>query len=339
MLLVFFSFLFSLNAFTQSTAEWIDTEWELLPRAAKATKPSPLIPISSSDRAGISLKNNDVARNTYLLASYREIASNLHACLKVPMGNWYHFAYFANRTSGEFISGKRFDEMDWLTRELLDIMGWHKLIPNEEEMIKLFAFVNFTIGIEMVPHGRYFYESFCQGSLPSFDTFSSKLEGGDLARSELIRGYEQYYLSLLENDPKLKLERVALGTSLLMMGEQRRAQINVNALFRFGNEDKGPVEFFYRWHAAATTGLELNQDTVIPFNKDVTIKYMGKLRVTLDDYKKLHQEHGLSLAPHNGKFKKSAVFDWGNLDQRLRFLVAVVRGHSERKELILFPHL
>lgn len=327
--------LLSFSLFAQDNRSWIDQEWAKLPETARATKPSPGVPISQEDREGLTLDVTPVARNTYLKKTYSRLAHAFYQCLGVPMGSWYHFAYFANRTSGEFMTGQRFKEMGWLERHILELMGWHDLIPSEKEMIELFAYVNFTIGIEMVPHGKLFLESFCgKETIPAFEVFSSKLEDNDLARRELLSGYKAYHDALFENDPTLRLERVALGTSLLMMGEQRRAQSNVDALFRFGNDERGPVEFFYRWTAAATTGLELNEDVVVPFATNMTAKYIKNLRVTLPRYIELHQEHKLKVNPVRGEFPKTRIFDWGNIDQRLRFMLAVVRGHSERSALI-----
>lgn len=148
--------------------------------------------------------------------------------------------------------------------------------------------------------------------------------------------FKQYYLALLEIDPARKISLVAFGTTMQMMGEQRRAQNNVDSLFNIGGPGKGAVELLYRWIASASTGLELGDGLVIPFNKNVSSRYMANELRIIDDpnYIQLHSNRGLALNPVRSEFKKTAVRDWGNLNQRLRYLVAVVRGHGARKEIL-----
>lgn len=320
-----------------STPEWLNAQWKLLPRAEWATQPSLTIPISQEDRAGLDLGRPHPARNAYLNATYKRLAQDFARCLNVPMASWYHFGYWASTTSGRFISGERFRTMNPIQRSGLAVLAGLGLAHSEEDMITLFGRVNFLVGVEMIPAGKLFLQTYCSGgTLRPYDDFGKNLVVGDRARRELHDAFEQYYLALKETDPRLKVERVAYGTTLQMMGEQRRAQVNVDALFAFGDQRHGPIEFIYRWMAAGSAGLELGHGLVIPFVKDVSAKFMSPDLdpVTLPGYKALHQEHRVSLEPMFDRFLGTAVQDWGNLDQRLRYLVAIMRGHGSRAEVL-----
>lgn len=334
---ILFVLLLSLNAHAQSTGQWIDAQWSLLPQAERATKPAASIPIIEYDRKNLDLKATALSRNTYLNRTYRKLAEGYAACLDVPVASWYHFGYRASRTSGRFISGERFRSMGLGARAGLAVLAALGLFQSEKQIIELFGRTNFLIGVEMVPAGRLFLQTFCQaGPLPEYRVFGRHLEGGDRARQELHLAFKQYYLALSEADPVKKAMLVAYGTSLQMMGEQRRAQNNVNALFELRGLASGAVESLYRWVAASTTGLELSQGVTIPFNKNVSAQWMAPemVSITLPGYQRLHAEHKVALNPDRGYFSGTLVKDWGNLDQRLRYLVAVVRAQSSRPELL-----
>lgn len=332
-----FLLFFSFAVHAQNTASWIDQQWQLLPRPERATKPAASIPISLEDRRGLDLQNTPVGRNTYLNATYQQLAHDFARCLSVPVASWYQFGYWASRTSGRFMTGERFRQMGPLARTGLALLATLGIVQSEREMIQLFARTNFLIGVEMVPAGKLFLKTYCQGGqLPAYEIFGRHLEGGDRARQELHLAFKQYYLALLESDGKRKSELVAYGTTLQMMGEQRRAQYNVNALFNIGIPGPGPVESIYRWFAASSTGLEIRGGVVIPFNQNVSTRLMDAdlASVTLPGYRALHQEHRVATETNLNSFRGTAVRDWGNLTQRLRFLVAVVRGHATRSELL-----
>lgn len=329
--------LFSFSAQAQTTAEWIDQQWPMLPRAERATKPSATIPILAEDREGLDLRVSPVTRNRYLNATYKTLAREFGQCLAVPMASWYHFGHWASRTSGRFMTGERFQQMGPLARAGLAVLSALGIMQSEKEVIQLFARTNFLIGVEMVPAGKYFLEKFCQGgSLPPFDVFGKHLEGGDLARQELHLAFYAYYLAIKETDQVRRTQLVAYGTTMQMMGEQRRAQYNVNALFDIGGPGMGLGERVFRWIAVSTTGLELGDGVIIPFNKHVSTEFMSPdlVNINLVAYKQLHAQHGVELKPTGRSFRPTAVQDWGNLAQRLRFLVAVVHGHGSRSELL-----
>ena len=121
-----------------------------------------------------------------------------------------------------------------------------------------------------------------------------------------------------------------------MYTEQTRAQNNVDLIFRLGDDRRGPVEFLYRWIAAGSTAMELDQGFKVPFARDVDAREMPAELVHPQTaaYRALFVEAGLSSSPEDGVFKGSAVQDWGNLRQRLRFLTAMARAHSARAELL-----
>lgn len=176
---ILFFILVSLNAYSQSTPQWLDDQWRMLPRAERASKPASSIPISNFDRQGLDLHNTAVFRNRYLNATYKDLAREFADCLNVPMASWYHFGYWASTTSGRFMTGERFRQMGPIARAGLAVLSTLNIVQSEKEMIDLFGRTNFLIGVEMVPAGRLFLKTFCSGgTLPSYETFGRHLEGG-----------------------------------------------------------------------------------------------------------------------------------------------------------------
>jgi hypothetical protein len=324
---------------TLSSKSWLKYQWDLLPADERPTIPSSRIFIDSKVRRGINLKRSHLNRNHYLNSTYAQLAREFSVCFNSQAATWYNFGHWASRSSGKFISGESFQAMDPVRRIGQDVLGNLQLTPNQEELAALLGRTNFIIGVEMIPLGQAFLKMYCSKNakfvLP-FSYFEKLLPELDRARSELREGFRMYHQALTETRQNQKIQLIAYGTVLLMMGEQRRAQANVDAVFRFAElESRGMVEYIYRGIAAASAGLEMSGGVLIPFNKDITSEFMHPALkdVPFANILSLHRELGVPLYPQNNGFKGTAVSDWGNLRQRLRFLVAVVRGHITRPEL------
>ncbi len=326
----------------ESESAWLARQWEALtPDQRSVTQPPASIPIDPVDREALALSNDHVARNRHLNHTYGTLAMGFAACLGPQAGSWYHYAHFASTSSGKFISGERLRDLDWLQRAGLGVLARLRLVPGQRELAALLGQTNFLIGVEMVPAGKLFLATFCQGGeLLPYEVFGQHLEGGDRARRELYEAFQYYHAALGEADPSRKLALVVYGTTLQMMGEQRRAQVSVDAVFRFGDSRRGPWEAYYRRAAAASAGLELAAGVTIPFDRDVSTQWMEAEMADLsfEGWRALHAELGVALNPGT-TFAGTAVTDWGDLRQRLAFLVAVARAHSTRPELLAVPRL
>ncbi len=325
----------AVSARAESTAEWLDRQWAMIPTYERAEKPSPHIPIGATDRQNLDLNTDPVARNAYITASYHTIAQELHRCLGADAANWYHYGNWASRNSGRYISGEHFDEMPRLQRWGLGLGGGLGVIPSQAEMRRYLVHTNFLIGVEMIPAGRHFINTFCQGRRPRhrlpYNAFGNLLG----PRQEgLSRAFARYHTAI--RSPENRQENVVHATTLHMFAEQTRAQNNVDLIFRLGNARRGAVEFLYRWIAAGSTAMELDQGFRIPFSRDVDATGMPVelVKPQTEAYRSLFVGAGLAMDPQGGVFRRSAVQDWGNLRQRLRFLAAMARAHSTRAELL-----
>lgn len=323
--------LISASVHAESTAQWLDRQWSKIPAYERAEKPSPLIPIGATDRRYLDLDTDPVARNAYITASYHHIAQALHSCLGAEVANWYHYGNWASRNSGRYISGAHFQTMNRFQRWGLGVGGTLRVLPTEKEMRQYLVHTNFLIGVEMIPAGRHFLNTFCQGGRAPYRVFGDLLGPRQLG---LNGAFAMYYIALRASD--LRDERVVHATTLHMFAEQTRAQTNVDMVFRLGDARRGPVEFLYRWIAAGSTAMELDQGFKVPFAKDVDAREMPSELVDpqTEAYRTLFVGAGLAWEPQKGVFKGSAVKDWGNLHQRLRFLAALARAHSARSELL-----
>lgn len=324
---------------TLSSKSWLKSQWDLLPEDERPTIPSSRIFINSDVRKGIDLKRSHLKRNRYLNSTYAKLAHEFSACFNSPAATWYNFGHWASRSSGKFISGESFQVMDPVRRVGQGVLGNLHLTPNQEELAALLGRTNFIIGVEMIPLGQAFLKMYCtRGArfvLP-YSYFEKLLPELDRARGELREGFKLYHQALSEANQDQKIRLIAYGTALIMMGEQRRAQRNVDAVFRFADlETRGVIEHIYRGIAAASAGLEMSGGAMIPFNKDVSTEHMHPAlrEVPFESILSLHRELGVPLKAENNHFHGTAVNDWGNLRQRLGFLVAVVRGHITRPEL------
>lgn len=319
----------------ESTSEWIERQWAKIPAYEQAERPSAAVPINDEDRANLDLETDPVARNAYITASYHVIAQELSRCLNMPdIANWYHYGNWASRNSGRYISQEHFRQMHVIHRWGLDLGGRLRLIPTQEEMVSYLVHTNFLIAVEMIPLGRHFINSFCgEGPTPTYEEFAQVLTTKQAA---LNAAFAHYLTAKDTKRDTLREERVVYATTLHMFAEQTRAQNNVDMIFRLGDEHRGPIEFFYRWIAAGATGMELDNGFVIPFARDVDAREMKPALQTLmiASYRELFMNAGLALDPVRGVFRGSAVKDWGNLRQRLRFLAAIARAHAGRIELL-----
>jgi hypothetical protein len=92
----------------------------------------------------------------------------------------------------------------------------------------------------------------------------------------------------------------------------------------------------YRWYASKTGSLKVSKGEIIPLTRHVTTQYLAEEMevIVLGEYLKLHRQHQVEVRPKMSFFKKTGVKDWGNLKQRLKYLLAIFRGHGFRSEVI-----
>lgn len=322
------------------TGKWLIDQWEKIPVKERPALPHLTIPIHKRDLINLDLTKNPITRNSYISESYRDIAYKLAHCTETfDQANWYHYAYWASKSAGEVISGNKFNSYDIISRSLYGAASRLRVIPTEKEMAAMFARTNTLIAIEMIPIGRHFISEFCQNksNLKAFNIFSKHFSQSDEKEIELEKAFKNYFHAILEKDLSQKRQLISLGATLQVLSEQKRVHENIDTVFKLGSDLKDPVEHFYRWYASHSGALKMCLGEVVPLTKNVsTIHLAPELKsISVEDYIKLHQKHKVELAPSGRYFQKTAVKDWGDLSQRLRFLVAMFRAHAVRPEVTI----
>lgn len=321
-----------------SDANWLLTQWDMIPVIERPSLPHITVPITFQDKKALAFSRDPIERNLDINQAYKEIAYKLAQCTGTEkQANWYHFAYWASRSAGEVISGLKFNSYRNLSRTMYNLASRIGAVPSEADMAAMFARTNSLIAVEMVPIGRHFLKEFCgpdsQGA--SFSTFSRHFTRTGLREKEMERAFANYYAAINEKDPIKKKQQVSLASTLQVMSEQRRVNENIDSVFRFGSRLRDPVERIYRWYASKTGSLKILRGEKIPLTRHVTTQYLAEelKEIVLSEYLKLHRQHQVEIIPKMSYFKKTGVKDWGDIKQRLRYLLAMFRGHSSRSEV------
>lgn len=318
-------------------ANWLLNQWSMIPITERPSLPHITIPISDFDKKILHFARDPIERNKDINQAYKEIAYKLSQCTETEgQANWYHFAYWASKSAGEVISGLKFDSYQALSRTMYKMASHLGVIPNETAMASMFARTNSLIAVEMIPMGRHFLKEFCSSdSPPLFSSFSRHFSRSGIREKEMERAFANYYAAIFEKDLVKKKQLVSLASTLQVMSEQRRVNENVDSVFRFGTRLKDPIEKVYRWFASKTGSLKISRGEIIPLASHVTTQYLDEEMkvIVLDEYLKLHRQHQVEERPMTSFFKKTGVKDWGNLKQRLKYLLAMFRGHGFRSEV------
>ncbi len=323
-----------------SNGKWLLDQWKKIPVKERPALPHLTIPINQSDRINLDLSTDAIRRNTYISESYRDIAYKLAHCTETfDQANWYHYAYWASKSAGEVIAGHKFNSYDVISRSLYGAASKLRVIPTEKELAAMFARTNTLIAIEMVPIGRHFVNEFCNNKTnrKAFSTFSKNFSQSDEKEIELENAFKNYFHAIFEKDLSQKRQLISLAATLQVLSEQKRVHENIDTVFKLGSELKDPIEHFYRWYASHSGALKVSFEEVIPLTKNVsTIHLAPELKnISLQEYITLHRQHQVELIPSGRYFQKTGVKDWGDLSQRLRFLVAMFRAHAVRPEVTI----
>ena len=320
--------------------KWLLDQWKKIPVKERPALPHLSIPINQTDRINLDLSRDPVERNTYISESYRDIAYTLAHCSETfDQANWYHYAYWASKSAGEVITGHKFNSYDVIARSLYGGASKLRVIPTEKEMAAMFARTNTLIAIEMIPIGRHFVNEFCKSKSnhKAFNRFSKHFSQSDEKEIELENSFKHYFHAIHEKDLTKKRQYISLAATLQVLSEQKRVHENIDTVFRLGSKLKDPIEHFYRWYASHSGALKMSFKEVVPLTKNVSTTHLAQeLKIiSLQEYINLHKKHQVELSPSGKYFPKTGVRDWGDLSQRLKFLVAMFRAHAVRPEVTI----
>lgn len=323
-----------------SNGKWLLDQWKRIPVKERPALPHLTIPINQNDRINLDLSRDPTARNIYISESYRDIAYKLAYCTETfDQANWYHFAYWASKSAGEVITGHKFNSYDVISRSLYGAASRLKVIPTEKEMAAMFARTNTLIAIEMIPLGRLFLNEFCDEKKKSkaYSSFSKHFLRSDEKEIELENAFKSYFDAIYETDLSKRRQIVSLASTLQVLSEQKRVHENIDSVFQLGSQLKDPIEHFYRWFASHSGALKMSFGEVVPLTKNVTTLFLvdGLQTITDMEYQKLHIKHKVELSATRNYFLRTGVKDWGDLKQRLRFLVAMFRAYAVKPEVTI----
>jgi hypothetical protein len=258
------------------------------------------------------------------------------------MGNWYHFGAWASKSSAKIIDNSEFDDFNFYERSSFKFAEFFNYVDREEIASK-FAVTNNLIALEMIPLGRQFLSLYCSGnSRASFDAFSQLLSEEKTQHGVFIKdAFYQYYLAINEENVKVRRERIALASTLQVLGEQLRVDDNLKSALNFnGNAPALKLLFNAKISDNGTLYIGNNKESTISLNHNMkTLKtHHDLLNVELDEYKQLLTSYDLPTNINEvSKYKKTKVNDWSDQSQRLRFLTAMFRTYIFEPELRTEP--
>lgn len=306
------------------------------------------------------------ARNRLLNRRYIELGERLARCLDhgtlspEPIANWYTFAAWGSRSSGEIISGNRFglptpasqahhrliqqrslargriteeigEDLARLdgsfdrVRRMLNRWQLTRLSPlNSYVRMQqtIFAETNYQIGAEMIPLGESFLAVFCDRTA-SPAPFDELFANG----SVLGRAFALYLEARDEEDLERKLELILLASVLQVHHEQERVQPNLAAAMILAPR-------YLTWISGFGFGRQR-----IPFHHDIRVVSLSPMlrTVELPGAVELYRAIGLEVEVLGATYQRSACGNWGDLGCRQRFLAQLFRellvGEPELHEL------
>jgi hypothetical protein len=328
-------------------------QYKDVPLEEFAKIPNPEVPVPLDDMVNLRMDSDPVARNKYINQTYFEIAQELQACTQSEgFGNWYHFAVWASVSGGKVIDGSKFKNMrkrDRLGLWFSELMDW----TNKEYMIEVFERANTLIALEMIPLGKHFLTQFCgPNAKKNFSNFAS-LFSDDSKHDQYVKAaFYQYFLAISEKSPKLKAERMALASTLQVMGEQIRVDDNLDAVFKMDPmllrwSEKSFLarkgDFIVRLRSTQQGALQIGRSNPIdlPLHENVSAIHTHKYlkNIELKAYRDLLDRYSL---PYNVKLEDSyqdtATEDWSSWPKRFKFLAAMFRTVIATEQLQQAPY-
>lgn len=335
------------------TRLWMFQQYRDVPLEEFAKMPHPEVPVSSIDRIHLRMDSNPIERNKYINQTYYEISKDLQQCTSSQgVGNWYHFAVWASVSGGKVIDGSKFKIMrkrDRLGLWFSEFMDW----TNKEYMIEVFERANTLIALEMIPLGKHFVNLYCGKNATRDFTKFSRLFSDDSKHDLYVKSaFYQYFLAINESSEKIKTERMALASTLQVMGEQIRVDDNLDAVFKMDSmllrwAEKSYLvrkgDFIIRLRSTQQGALQIGQRNAIqvPLHEDVStqLTHSHLQNIELKAYRDLLDEYALPYRVDDLEaYPGTATEDWSSWPNRFKFLAAMFRSVITSEQLQQAPY-
>lgn len=318
-------------------------QWKKLNPHYLVELPSDRIAIDPIDRHFLSANYDPQKRNHYINKTYQLIGKELAQCLGVEgqIGNWYYFASWASVSAGEIISGNKFHALSLWQAFWVDVLQFVKLIKQKEELVDIFANVNLQIALEMIPLGRDFLQSFCGQTKVPWDDYEKKLLHNKPEHQILIKALKAYYDAIEQKEEDKKVELITLASTLQVISEQMRVDSPLKKVF---SSHTGPqiINSIIQSQCTKIGSYEMKKDqsSVSIFlgqNINKSNIHPALETIELDELKELYKQQGL-INPGGQMFlEQTACQNWGDLNQRKKFLSAMFWSYINNETLFGNP--
>ncbi len=345
-LLLIASLIFTTLTSQADEQQWLQQQWQLIPANIQVAMPSPYIPIEKVDKHLLATKFDPVLRNQYINHTYHLIGKAFNHCMQInfPFGNWYFFASWASKSAGEIISGHKFKSLNGWQEFWVNILQLTKVLDSKQQLKQIFASVNQMIAIEMIPLGKSFLQHFCtpdaQLDNKAWQRFNQLMLKHKPEERLLQKAFYHYFLAIKEKDINLKKEHITLAATLQVISEQMRVDKPIKHVF----DARGPhpIKDIIQEKCTAIGDYKMignNSITRIKLAED--IKNVGLdhdlKQIELPELRQLYQQQNTKLAKNQFYVPATACRNWGDLQQRKRFLTAMFWIYINKSDLLFTP--
>lgn len=320
--------------------DWARKESLKLPSDLRASFPSFSGIVDEVDQNRLSIDTNPIERNHYINEIYDIQAKELNACLEIEgvMANWFNFAAWASKSAGKVISGEKFKTLGKIKKTLFSFATAIRVIPGKNQQQEIFAGTNALIAMEMIPIGNEFLRLFCNGTKRDFDTFKDKFKPSLEHEYLLLNAFELYYNAKYTVDMNKKKELVLLASIKHVNAEQIRINHLLDKVFKIKLRSR-KIKKIYTKLATKEGAISLGRNVIIKV--DLT-KPISTIRIK-DNLKKLKLKETLDIfrsfnipteVISGNNFIDVGVKNWGDLDQRMKFLAGFFWAYSQSEHVL-----
>jgi hypothetical protein len=325
--------------------KWIDAQWAAIPAKYRVAKPSTKFPISKTDAHFLAANYDPIKRNVYINETYHYLGQQLSQCMGVgnKIGNWFHFATWASLSAGDVINGKKFRELNLFESVGALTLSSCGVSMSEAAQKDLFGAVNAQIAMEMIPLGKAFLKEFCgAGARKDWSAFSKLMSSTSPADKLLIKGMKGYAEAIDTKNYDLKVEKIALASTLQVFSEQTRVDKALGLVFNFdtpGGFGSGQMKS-YCTDMGCYVMNNNGSKTSMTLSGDVSAALVPRELQSIQEPNlgALYRRNGVIFTTCPSPFAGTGCSDWSSLSQRKKYLGAMFRGHISNPDLFGNPH-
>lgn len=339
---LFIALTFFISWVTFASSDWLDLQWNKIPKTYQVEKPSVLFPISEIDRKMLASNIDPILRNQYINHTYYLLGQEFNRCLHTPypFGNWYFYASWASKSAGEIISGRKFDSLNGWQEFWVNILQLSRVLKSQEELQNVFASVNQMIATEMIPLGKEFLDHFCSSTPKSWEEFEAKMLNTRPEEKLLRRAMHNYYLAIHEQNINLKKELITLASTQQVISEQMRVDRPIK--YVFNTKGPAPIKHIIQKQCTGMGNYKMESAhsfTQIMLGEDIKrVDIDSDLKtIELPALKQLYKQQQTLKTKDKMYVKGTACRNWGDLNQRKKFLTAMFWVYINKADLINTP--